>query len=337
MRNSHSGRPPVGREKRGTKHLPSWRATRRSCRPARTCSVPGGGTNALQTASLYGPSLSSGFPSGLVVSPPGRSATLTMFNTRQIRPTMLTYPTRVAKVRYNIEVAGFNNPWAASMRPYMQRLLGTNNFGAKTLEFLTAAWAKNTSDTYINAIKPYFQFCEEQGLPPLAATAATMARYIVDRGTWHHQGNKSATVPFSSERFLQGLQRRTNRTRRLGSQGPAVSRSVPSFPPLQPHTLVPASPNSLLLSTPRQGPTHAADRHLDSSPVGPHCTISSVSSDGAHVHNFFVAGELELSAGRETYCVLQPVESSSTTERQKVNAVLPGSENSYVNYRTRPT
>jgi hypothetical protein len=61
-------------------------------------------------------------------------------------------------------VAGWNKPWAASMRPYMQCLLGTDNLGAKTLELLTAAWAKNTSDTYNNAIKPYFQFREEQGL-----------------------------------------------------------------------------------------------------------------------------------------------------------------------------
>jgi len=83
-------------------------------------------------------------------------------------------------------VAGCNNPWAASMRPYMQRLLGTDSLGAKTLELLTAAWAKSTSDTYNSAIKPYFQFCEEQGLPPLAATTATMARYIAwigERGT----------------------------------------------------------------------------------------------------------------------------------------------------------
>jgi site-specific recombinase XerD len=72
------------------------------------------------------------------------------------------------------------------MRPYMQRLLGTNNLVAKTLELLTAAWAKNTSDTYNNAIKPYFEFYEEQGLPPLAAKTATMARYIAwigQRGT----------------------------------------------------------------------------------------------------------------------------------------------------------
>jgi hypothetical protein len=83
-------------------------------------------------------------------------------------------------------VAGCNNPWAASMRPYMQRLLGTDSLGAKTLDLPTAAWAKSTSDTYTSAIKPYFQFCEEQGLPPLAATAATVARYITwtgERGT----------------------------------------------------------------------------------------------------------------------------------------------------------
>jgi hypothetical protein len=72
------------------------------------------------------------------------------------------------------------------MRPYVQRLLGTNNLRAKTLVLSTAAWAKSTSDTYISAIKPYFQFCEEKCLPPLAATAATMARYIaliVELGT----------------------------------------------------------------------------------------------------------------------------------------------------------
>jgi hypothetical protein len=79
-----------------------------------------------------------------------------MFNTRQIMPTVQTYPTRAPKVRYKIEVAGCNNPWAASMRPYMQRLLGTYSLGAKTLELLTAAWAKSTSDTYNIAIKPYF-------------------------------------------------------------------------------------------------------------------------------------------------------------------------------------
>jgi hypothetical protein len=72
------------------------------------------------------------------------------------------------------------------MRPYMQRLLGTGSLGAKTLDLLTAAWAKSTPDTYNSAIKPYFQLCEEQGLPPLAATSAPMARYIAwigERGT----------------------------------------------------------------------------------------------------------------------------------------------------------
>jgi hypothetical protein len=106
------------------------------------------------------------------------SATLAMFNTRQIKPALQSYPSRAAKVRYNIEVSGCNNPWADSMRPYMQRLMGTDSLGAKTLELRTAAWAKSTSDIYNNAIKPYFEFCEEQGLPPQAATAATMARII---------------------------------------------------------------------------------------------------------------------------------------------------------------
>jgi hypothetical protein len=151
--------PPVGKEKRGTMRLPSWRATRHSCRPARTCSVPGGGTDAVQSASLNCPSLSFGFRSGLAVSPP--VGTFYSFYPDHIQhttiiPSIQTYPTRAAKVRYKIEVADCNSPWAASMRPYMQRLMGTDSLGAKTLDLLTAAWAKSTSDTYYSAIRPYF-------------------------------------------------------------------------------------------------------------------------------------------------------------------------------------
>jgi hypothetical protein len=64
------------------------------------------------------------------------------------------YPTRAAKVLYKVEVTCCDNPWAATMRPYMQRLLGTDSLGAQTLDLLTAAWAKSTSDTYNSAIKP---------------------------------------------------------------------------------------------------------------------------------------------------------------------------------------
>jgi hypothetical protein len=125
------------------------------------------------------------------------------------------------------------------MRPYMQRLLGTNSLGEKTLELLTAAWGKSTSDTYNNAIKPYFQFCEEQGLPPLAATAATMARYIAwigECGTI----KASSVQPLNSERFLQGPRRGTSRTRRLSIKSPAGSRSVPSFHPSRTRMYLPA-------------------------------------------------------------------------------------------------
>jgi hypothetical protein len=100
-------------------------------------------------ASLARLCLPDSLPAWLYLRRGAVNATVTIFTTRQIRPAFRTYPTRVTKVRYKIEVAGFNNPWAASMRPYMQRLLGTYNLGAKTLELLTAAWAKSTSDTYI--------------------------------------------------------------------------------------------------------------------------------------------------------------------------------------------
>jgi hypothetical protein len=62
-----------------------------------------------------------------------------MFNTRQIMPAIQSYHAWAAKARYKIEVAGCNNPWADLMRPYMHRLLGTDNLGAKTLELLIAA------------------------------------------------------------------------------------------------------------------------------------------------------------------------------------------------------
>jgi hypothetical protein len=68
----------------------------------------------------------------------------------------------------------------------MQRLRGTDTLEVKALELSSPALAKSTFRMYDSAIKPYFEFCEEQGLPPLAATTATMAHYIAwigKRGT----------------------------------------------------------------------------------------------------------------------------------------------------------
>jgi hypothetical protein len=77
--------PPLdGKEKRGTKQLPSWRATRRSFRHALTCSIPGGGTDAVQSANVIGPSLYS-LPEWLHLRRGSVSVTLTTFNTRHIR------------------------------------------------------------------------------------------------------------------------------------------------------------------------------------------------------------------------------------------------------------
>jgi hypothetical protein len=43
-----------------------------------------------------------------------------MFNTRYITPAGQSYPTYARKVRYKLEIAGCNNPWADLMSPYMQ-------------------------------------------------------------------------------------------------------------------------------------------------------------------------------------------------------------------------
>jgi hypothetical protein len=80
----HSKTPP---ERRGnySGRAPRWQLTTRhqalselAChetvfRCALTCSVSGGGTDAVQSASLIGPSLSSGFQVGMVVPAPGKS------------------------------------------------------------------------------------------------------------------------------------------------------------------------------------------------------------------------------------------------------------------------
>jgi hypothetical protein len=159
------------------------------------------------------------------------------------------------------------------MRPYMQRLVGTNSLGAKTLELLTAAWAKSTSDTYSNAIKSYFQFCEEQALLPLAATTATMPRYIAwigERGTINAtslQPYLSAVNDFFKDHGTEpvpqgGLVAKVR-------QGLATSQV--SFHPNRTRMYLPS--RNLVIAMPRQGPTDAVERHLDSSPVGPHYNI----------------------------------------------------------------
>jgi hypothetical protein len=87
------------------------------------------------------------------------SATLTMFITRPISSAVRSYTTRTTKVRCKLKIAGCNNPWANSPCPYLQRLHAT--LGAKTLQLLTATWAKSTSETYGSAIKPCLEFCED--------------------------------------------------------------------------------------------------------------------------------------------------------------------------------
>lgn len=110
------------------------------------------------------------------------SATLAMFPAGHVLPAVQgqSLPQRKSRVKYGLQIAGCTNPWADTMRPYMQRMLGSDALGAKTLELLTAAWAETTADTYASCIRKYFQFCDEQRIPPLSGNVATMARYV----TW---------------------------------------------------------------------------------------------------------------------------------------------------------
>ena len=108
------------------------------------------------------------------------SATLALFPAGHPPPAVRTTQqhARAVRVKYRIEVAGCTNPWADSMRPYMAKLLGSDTLGRQTLELLTAAYAPSTCDTYGSAIRQYFRFCDEEQRPPLAASPATMARYV---------------------------------------------------------------------------------------------------------------------------------------------------------------
>jgi hypothetical protein len=64
------------------------------------------------------------------------------------------------------------------MKPYMTNILGLDVLGANTLALLSTACAPNTSATYGNTIRCYFDFCVEHRLAPLAATLAHMAKDV---------------------------------------------------------------------------------------------------------------------------------------------------------------
>jgi hypothetical protein len=83
-----------------------------------------------------------------------------------------------------VTVTANTNPWIETMKPFMTRILDSGVLGPKTLALLSAAWAPpNTTATYGNSTRRYFDLCEEHRLAPLAATPAHMARYIAY--TWH--------------------------------------------------------------------------------------------------------------------------------------------------------
>jgi hypothetical protein len=319
-RSSYGGRPPLARKSvascpyrigvpRGGPAGPS------SLVPSRAAAR----TRYSRQASLARHCLPDSLPAWWYLRRGAVSATVTMFNTRHIRPVVQAYPTRAAKVRYKVEVVhvGCNNPWAASMRPYKQRLLGRDSLGAKTLDLMTTAWAKSTSDTYKSAIKPYFQFCEEQGLPPLAVTAATMARciaWIGERGTIKAPSLRpclSEVNGFFKDHGAEPIAQ--------GDLEAKVRRGLaPSQVSLHPSRTRMYLQARTLVSSLRQ----AKDLRTQLIDTWTHAQTDLILLFRACLATvlmaaFFVSGERELSAGLETCCVLQSVESSSTTEREK--------------------
>jgi hypothetical protein len=80
-------------------------------------------TRYTQQSSLARHCIPDSLPGWLYLRRGSVSATLAMFNTRQIRLAVQNYPSRATKVFYKIEDADCDNPWADSMRPYMQTTL----------------------------------------------------------------------------------------------------------------------------------------------------------------------------------------------------------------------
>jgi hypothetical protein len=75
------------------------------------------------------------FPSVLVVPRPGNTGErrLDHIQHETHQTSNIDLPAPATKVRYKLEIAGCNNPWADSMRPHNRRLLGTDTLGARTL------------------------------------------------------------------------------------------------------------------------------------------------------------------------------------------------------------
>eukprot|EP00873_Tetraselmis_striata_P034851 jgi/Tetstr1/455115/TSEL_041967.t1 len=63
----------------------------------------------------------------------------------------------------------------------------------------SAALGKTTASAYGSAIRPFLQFCAEQGVPPLGGTVATVARYIA----WH--GLRGTVKAASLQPYLSAI------------------------------------------------------------------------------------------------------------------------------------
>eukprot|EP00873_Tetraselmis_striata_P012610 jgi/Tetstr1/432874/TSEL_022223.t1 len=137
-----------------------------------------------RSAALGSECLPCAIPSSLHLRRGSVSATLALFPVRGATP--VVKPARAprvpqAKYMLDIQTSG-TNPWAATMRPYMRSELGSDQLGETALHLYALALAETTASSYDSVIRPFLQFCGEQGVPPLDGTAATAARYITWQG-----------------------------------------------------------------------------------------------------------------------------------------------------------
>lgn len=85
------------------------------------------------------------------------------------------------------------------MKPYLQGLLGDDDLGTFAADLATAALDPGTYATYGSAIRPFFQFCEEQRIHPLSVTAVEICRYVA----W--QGIRGSVAAKSLQQYLSAI------------------------------------------------------------------------------------------------------------------------------------
>jgi hypothetical protein len=89
-------------------------------------------------------------------------------------------------------VHAIHAPWSSSMADTYQSLSGTDTLGVTAVSLLSNSLAPSTYANYDSALRQFFAFRTEEGIPPLHATPASLVRYTAWLG--RHGGRKLSTT-----------------------------------------------------------------------------------------------------------------------------------------------